>query len=125
MAFLHDRVLVFGLSVLEAEATRLDICSNEPDTFTEATSRFSLGHKIGIDVSAAHDRIPDGKRVTVKPIDDGAMTHDGVASSWALTDTINSRLLAAGEIAKPKSVTGGNRFTLDAFDIGIPDAVQQ
>lgn len=123
MAFLHDRVLVFGLSVLESEATRIDICEGEPATYTEAR-KLSLGHKLGIEISAAHDRQPSGKRVTVKPIDDGALTRDGLADTWALSDSINSRLLAAGMISKPKPVTGGNKFNLEAFDIGIPGAVQ-
>jgi hypothetical protein len=42
------------------------------------------------------------------------------AQYWALTDTANSRLLAAGSLASGQMVTSGNTFTLAAFDIRIP-----
>ena len=34
MAYLNDRVLDNGLTVLDTEANRLDICSQEPTTYT-------------------------------------------------------------------------------------------
>jgi hypothetical protein len=49
------------------------------------------------------------------------VTGTGTASHYAIVDTVNSRLLAAGALSAPQAVTDGNVFTLTAFDIGIPD----
>lgn len=122
MPFVADRVFDNGLTILDTEANRLDICSLEPTTFTAATVTNTLGNKVGLTVGAPSDRTPTGRRVTVAAITDGTVTADGTASHWAVTDTVNSRLLATGSLAAPQAVTNGNVFTLGAFDIGIPDA---
>lgn len=122
MPFIADRVFDNGLTVLDTEANRLDICSQEPATYAEATSTYTLGNKTSPTVGAPADRTPDGRMVTVSAITDGTVTGSGTASHWALTDTANSRLLAAGALSAPQGVTSGNVFTLGAFNIGIPDA---
>ena len=123
MAFIADRVLDNGLSALSAEATRLDICSSEPTSYTEATSTVTLGTKTGVSVGTPAARSPDGRKVTVASISDGSVSGTGTASHWALTDPANSRLLATGSLSASQAVTSGNTFTLAAFDIGIPGAV--
>jgi hypothetical protein len=122
MPFINDRVFDNGLTVLDTEANRLDICSSEPATFTAATTTASLGNKTSLSVGAPADRTPNGRRVTVAAITDGTVTATGTATHWAITDTVNSRLLATGALSASQSVTNGNTFTLGAFDIGIPDA---
>lgn len=122
MPFINDRVFDLGLNVLDTEANRLDICSLEPTTFTQATSTNTLGNKTSLSVGAPADRSPTGRRVTVAAISDGTVTANGTATHWAITDTVNSRLLATGSLAASQAVTSGNTFTLGAFDIGIPDA---
>lgn len=122
MPFIADRVLDNGLTVLDTEANRLDICSSEPTTYTAATSTASLGNKTALSVGAPAARSPSGRRVTVAAISDGSVTGTGTATHWAITDTANSRLLATGSLSASQSVTSGNTFTLAAFDIGIPGA---
>lgn len=122
MPFINDRVFDNGLTVLDTEANRLDICSLEPVTYASATSTHTLGNKLTPTVGAPADRSPDGRMVTVSAITDGTVTGSGTASHWALTDTVNSRLLATGALSAPQGVTSGNTFTLGAFNIGIPDA---
>lgn len=122
MAFINDRVFDNGLTVLDTEANRLDICSQEPTTYTEATSTYTLGNKTSLSVGAPADRSPSGRKVTVAAITDGTVSGTGTASHWAIVDTSNSRLLATGSLSSSQSVTSGNTFTLGAFDIGIPDA---
>jgi len=122
MAFINDRVFDNGLTILDTEANRLDICSTEPATYAAATSTNSLGNKTGLSVGAPADRSPTGRKVTVAAITDGGVTGTGTATHWAVTDTANSRLLATGALAASQAVTNGNTFTLAAFDIGIPDA---
>lgn len=123
MAFISDRVFDLGLNVLDTEANRLDICSAEPSTFAAATATLTLGNKTSLSVASPSDRSPNGRKVTVQAITDGTVTASGTAAFWAVTDTVNSRLLATGALAETKAVTNGNPFTLNAIDIGIPDAV--
>jgi len=121
MATLADRVYDNGLTVLDTEADRLDICSQEPTTYTEATSTYTLGNKTSPTIGAPGDRGAGGREVTVSAISDGSVTGTDTATHYAITDTGNSRLLATGALSSPQAVTSGNTFTLTEFDIGIPD----
>jgi len=120
MAFINDYVLDNGLVVLDTMGDRLDICSAEPDTYEEATSTYSLGNKTSLSIGAPAPRTPSGRKVTVAQINDGAVTGDGLAAYWAISDVSEARLLAAGALSDDQTVTTGNTFTLSAFDIGIP-----
>ncbi len=120
MSYLNDRVLDNGLQALTDEADRLDICSALPATYATATATFSLGNKLAPAISAPAARSPSGRKVTVSAITDGLCTGDGAAAYWALVDTANSRLLAAGPLDAPMAVTNGGPFTLTAFTVGIP-----
>jgi hypothetical protein len=122
MPFISDRVLDFGLNVLDTEANRLDICSSEPATYAAATGAASLGNKTSLSIGAPATRTPSGRRVTVAAFSDGNVTATGTATHWAIVDTVNSRLLATGNLASSQAVTNGNVFSLGAFDIGIPGA---
>lgn len=122
MPFVNDRVMDLGLNVLDTEANRLDICTLEPATFTAATVTNTLGNKTSLSVGVPGDGTPNGRKVTVTGITDGNVTANGTASHWAITDTVNSRLLATGSLSATQVVTSGNVFTLAAFDIRIPDA---
>jgi hypothetical protein len=127
MPLIADRVLDNGLTVLDTEANRLDICHTEPTTFAQATATFSLGNKTALSIGAPAARAPSGRRVTVAAFSDGNVTVTSTSTAddaqfWAITDTVNSRLLATGTIAAAQLVTSGNTFSLAAFDIGIPGA---
>lgn len=125
MPYLNDRVLDFGLSVLDTEATRLDICHTEPATYAEATATYTVANKAGISIGSPAARAPSGRKVTVAAITDGTVTATSTgagddAQYWAISDAVNGRLLAAGPLSAAQMVTSGNVFTLGAFDIGIP-----
>jgi hypothetical protein len=120
MAYMNDRVLDNGLTVLDTEANRLDICSTEPTTYTQATSTYTLGNKTSLSIGAPAARTPSGRKVTVASFTDGSVSGTGTAAYWAVVDTSNSRLLAAGALSASQAVTSGNTFSLAAFDIGIP-----
>jgi hypothetical protein len=127
MPLIADRVLDLGLNVLDTEANRLDICHTEPTTFMQATATFSLGNKTALSIGAPAARVPSGRRVTVAAFSDGTVTATSTGAAddaqfWAITDTVNSRLLATGTLAAAQLVTAGNTFSLPAFDIGIPGA---
>jgi hypothetical protein len=120
MVMLNDRVLDNGLTVLDTEANRLDICTQEPATYTEATSTYTKGNKTSLSVGSPAARSPSGRKVTVAAITDGTVSGTGTVTHYAITDTVNSRLLAAQSLSASQAVTSGNTFTLGAFDIGIP-----
>jgi len=121
MASIGNSVLDGGLNVLDTEGDRLDICSQEPTTHTEATSTYTLGNKTALSIGAPADRGGGGREVTVAEITDGAVTGTDTATHWAISDHGSTDLLATGAISVPQGVTDGNTFELAAFTIGIPD----
>ena len=123
MAYINDYVLDLALSNLDTNGSRLDICSQEPATYTAATTTYTLGNKTSLSIGAPTDRSPNGRKVVVAAITDGSVTGTGTATHWAISDVSNTRLLAAGALSASQGVTSGNTFTLGTIDIGIPDAV--
>lgn len=120
MAYLNDNVLDSGVAWVDTNGTRLDICSTEPTTYTQATSTYTLGNKTGITISTPADGTGGGRAVTVSAITDGSVTGNGTAAYWAITNGSDT-LIAAGSLSSSQSVTSGNTFTLGAFEIRIPD----
>jgi len=121
MATLNDRVLDNGLTVLDTEANRVDICSQEPTSYAEATSTYTLGNTTSISISAPADASPNGRKVTLAAVSDASVTGTGTATHYAISDTSNSRLLATGSLSASQVVTSGNTFSLTASDIRMPD----
>lgn len=118
MSYFNDRVYDNGLSVLDTEANLLHICSQEPSVYG---TLYSLGNKAlaAGDITLAA-RSPSGRKAVVGALSGGTVTGTGTASHWAIVDTVNSRLLAAGALGATQGVTSGNTFSLPTFDIGIP-----
>ncbi|MGB2032120.1 MAG: hypothetical protein ACPHX9_07605 [Candidatus Poseidoniaceae archaeon] len=121
MATLGDRVFDNGLTVLDTEANKILVTSQEATTFTEANATYALGNSTSLSINAPADRTGGGRKVTVAAISDGSITATGTATHYAIVDTTNSRLLATAALTASQSVTSGNTFTLATFDIGIPD----
>jgi hypothetical protein len=124
MAYLNDRVLDLGLNVLDAECDRLDICTQEPANYTEATSTYTKGFKdhgaagsaFGAPAAGSHS----GRKVSSVAVTDGAVTGSGTASHWAASDVGSTRLLGANTLAANQVVTSGNAWSLASFDVRIP-----
>ena len=121
MAFITDEAYDQGLDYLDTNGTRVDICSQEPTTYTEAVTTYSLGNKTGLNTGATVAGAVDGRRVIVPAITDGSVTGTGTATHWALTDGATLRL-ATGPLTSSQAVTNGNTFTLDAISITFRDA---
>tara|TARA_R110002167_G_C12166800_1_gene603052 strand:+ start:96 stop:458 length:363 start_codon:yes stop_codon:yes gene_type:complete len=120
MAFIANTVFDNGLTVIDTNGTRLDICSTEPTTYTAATSSLTLGNAT-VNTGAPTDGAVDGRRVIVPAITSGSVTGTGTAAFWALTDG-SSVLYATGALSASQAVTSGNTFSLDAVSITIRDA---
>ncbi len=121
MASLADRVLDQGLNILDTEANKITITSQESTTYSSANSTHALGASTSLNIGSPADRSGGGREVTVQAITDGSVSSSGTATHYAILDTSNSRLLATGSLASSQSVTSGNSFTLATFTIGIPD----
>jgi hypothetical protein len=122
MPFISDTAFDSGLSYLDTNGTRIDICyTAEPTNYTEATSTNSCGNKTALNTGAPANGVVDGRRVTVPAITDGSVTATQTAGWWALTDG-TSLFLAANALSATQAVTSGNTFTLDAIDITFRDA---
>lgn len=125
MTYLNDRVLDFGIDILNTEADRIDICTAEPATYTEATSTYSKGSKdhgaAGSAFGAPADRSPSGRKVASTAVTDGSVTGTGTVTHYAVSDVGNNRLLVASSLSASQAVTSGNSWALPSFDVGIPD----
>ncbi len=121
MPYINDEVFDQGLDYADANGTRIDICSQEPTSYAEATSTYTLGNKPGLNTGATQNGATDGRRVVVPAISDGAVTATATATHWALTDG-SAILVATGALASSQAVTNGNTFTLGAISITIRDA---
>jgi|WetSurMetagenome_2_1015567.scaffolds.fasta_scaffold199714_2 hypothetical protein len=123
LVYMNDLLLDLPLQAFEDYATRLDICSQEPATYTEATSTYTLGNKTGITYTGPAARTPNGRKTTVDAITGGSVTGTGTATHYALSKpTATTALYAAKSLSSSQAVTSGNTFTLAAFDIGFPAA---
>ena len=121
MALLDNRVFDNGLTVLDTEADKILITSQEATTYTEANATYALGNSSTLSIAAPSDRSGGGREVVVAAITDGSVSGTGTATHYAIVDTGNTRLLAAGSLSASQSVTTGNTFTLSTVSIGIPD----
>lgn len=121
MAYINDEVYDQGLDYADTNGTRIDICSQEPTTYAQATSTYTLGNKTGLNTGATEAGATDGRRVIVPAITDGSVTGTDTATHWALTDG-SAVLIATGALSSSQGVTSGNTFTLDAISITIRDA---
>jgi hypothetical protein len=91
----HANVFDQGLNYLEANATRLVLCSAEPTTFTEADTTFKLAEVTvsGADYTVAAGDTAGGRKVTqaAKTV---TGTATGTATHYAILNVAGSLLLA-------------------------------
>lgn len=121
-AFLNDRVLDFGVNELTSNANRVDLCSQAPTTYAEATSTYTMGNKTAISFGSPADAT-SGRKVVLTAVTGGSLTATGNVTHYAITDTSNSRLLVVQAVASsPVAVTSGDTwaFTGDV-EVNIPD----
>lgn len=123
MAYMNDNAYDAALNYVITNGTRLHICSAEPTSAAQAIS-LSLGNKASITLGAVANGATSGRRTTVPAITDGVITGNGTATHWALINGATGTILAAANLLSASQVVvSGNTFTLDAFDITVPDAI--
>lgn len=122
MSYLHDNVLDNGLTYIDTNGSRVDICNAEPTNYSQATTdaNYSCGYKTGVNPDAVADRTGGGRQVTIPAISDGTVTETDTVTHWALTNGSDT-LIATHTLSSSQAVTDGNTWTLTSFEIGIPD----
>ena len=120
MPYINDEVFDQGLDYAATNGTRLDICTQEPTTYAEATSTYTLGNATVV-TGVTEDGTVDGRRVVIPAITAGTTTGTDTATHWALTDG-SGVLVATGALSAPVAVTSGINFTLNAISITKRDA---
>jgi hypothetical protein len=121
VAALEDRVLDFGLNVLDTESSFVSICSSEPTSIGIAATSGLLGFKnwgAGAAFGSPSAGTPNGRQVASIAVSDGTITTSGTASWWAAYAA--GTLHAHGTLSGAQVVTAGNTFTLASFSIKIP-----
>lgn len=122
MTYLTDNVLDSGLGYLTANGARMDICSQEPANYTEATSTYTLGNKTSVTTGSPANGDTSGRKVTIAAVSGGSVTGSGTASHWAYSKTsATAELLAAKSLSSSQAVTSGNTWSMGAIDVEIPD----
>jgi|TARA_R110002126_G_scaffold33581_2_gene105172 hypothetical protein len=121
MATLADRVYDNGLTILDTEADKVLITSQEASNYAEANSTYALGNSTSLSIAAPSNRSAGGREVIVAALSDGSITGTGTATHYALVDVSATRLLATGSLTTSQQVASGNTFSLGSFTIGIPD----
>lgn len=122
MPYINDSILDNLSSIASATSRRVDInFTQEPTTYTEATSTYTCGNKTGLTMTALANGPVDGRMVSTPAITDGSVTATQTAGWWSLTDAATV-LHAAGALSASQGVTSGNTFTLDAINIINRDA---
>ena len=121
MATLNNRVFDNGLTVLDTEADKIIITSQEATSYTEANATYALGNSTSLSIGAPQDRSGGGREVVVAAITDGSVTGTGTATHYAIVDVSATLLMATGSLTASQSVTSGNTFTLSSVAVGIPD----
>ena len=120
--YINDYIFDGGLTLLDTEGDRLDICSTRPTTYAEAITTYSLGNKTSLSIGAPEDGDSSGRKVVVAAFTDGTVTGTDTAAFFAIVDVSAMRLLVTGSLSASQAVTSGNTFSLPAIDITIPDA---
>lgn len=121
MPFLSDSVRDHGLADLVGRpSVDLHVLSGEPASFAQVSS-LSVGVKSDAGLTGPSDAPAGGRQISVATISDGAITADGTAAYWALTDPTAGELLAANALTASQPVTAGNSFSLSAVTITLPD----
>lgn len=134
MKLFHNDVFDSGLSAVNANGTKMVLCTQPPTTFAEANNLGSdtpAGFKVAevtlapADLPIA-DRTGGGREITVaaKPgvtaLDNSLATDD---LHIAILDVANSKLLVVTDETTDQPITSGNPINFPSFKFGFPDPV--
>lgn len=118
----HNDVLDAALAVI-AQATRLDVCTQEPTTRTEAVTTYTVGN-VTLTAGAGNgdytigEGDTSGRKLSVLAQTIASASGSGTATHIALTD--GTRLLYVTTMTS-QPITSGNEISVGAWDIELRD----
>lgn len=123
--FVPDTTLDGFLDTIADNVDRIDICSTQPTSYTEATSTYSLGN---VTVTAGDgsgdwtigDGDSSGRKLTLAQQTGVSIGTTGSAQHIAGTNGTDTLYFVT--TCTSQSVTSGNTATINTFDIEIADA---
>ena len=112
--WLGSRVLDNGLDVLRTEANEIWVLSIHSTDYSAAVTA-----KLGTAPAAFGTITASGnnRRIASSAVTAGTVTSVGTASRWAVVDTVNSRLLATGDMSGDALTNLSYVWTLDPITI--------
>jgi hypothetical protein len=113
-----DYVLDNGLNGFSI-ATALHLCSARITQYSDVAV-YTLGNYTALGWTGPAAGSPTGRKITLNAILAGTVTGSGINVSWAIIDSVNSRLMATGLTAAPTALTAGHSFSVDAIPIHYP-----
>lgn len=117
----HNDVLDGALNVIDANATRMTVCSSEPTTYTEGNATFALADITidGTDIAIA-DGDTSGRKATIAAQAGVTIDTSGTATHVALLDVANTKLLYVTTCTS-QALTAAGTVDFPAWDIEIAD----
>ena len=120
MPALHDDVLDAALNIIKNNTEKLYILKADPGITWSNIATHGLGSKASPTITGPADHT-SGRKITIGAITDGTVSATDVATYFALTDDLATKILASGPLSASQGVTNGNIFTLTEFIVAIPD----
>ena len=126
MAYINDDIFDVALQYIVDNGDALNLCNDEPTTFTEATDTYLLA-AIAIDSGeytgpAAGDT--SGRKITIAAQSSIPVTASGDTAYAAISDSGNSALLVVFTCTA-QTLTDGNTVNTTAVDVEFRDAADE
>lgn len=118
-ATIANAVFDAALQYIEDNGTKVHILSQAATIGTTDSNDYTLGNETSCTYTGPGDDT-SGRKTTLDAITDGDVTATDTATHYAITTTADV-VLVCQELASSQGVTSGNKFTLTAVDINIPD----
>ena len=117
-ASIADAVFDAALNFLETNGTVVHITSADPTNWA-GLAAVTLGNETACAYTGPADHT-SGRKTTLDAITDGDVTGNGTASHYVICNGSDA-VYVIQELNATQAVTSGNKFTLTAVIIAIPD----
>ena len=117
-ATIADAVFDAALNFLGTNGTEVHITSADPTNWA-GLAAVDLGNETACSYTGPADHT-SGRKITLDAITDGDVTDTDTATHFAITNGSDA-VYVIQELASSQGVTSGNKFTLTAVIIALPD----
>ena len=119
-ATIADAVFDAALQYIEDNGTVVHILSQASTIGTTDAASYTLGNETACTYTGPGDAA-SGRKTSLDAITDGDVTGTDTATHFAITTATHFVTLVCQELASSQGVTSGNKFTLTAVEINLPD----